>query len=250
MKKILIALVLAASLPLVSFADVPSAGRSWTYVNFTTLLSPHWAFVFMPGARFEFNRSNGSTKDTYFYEWFGGPVYTFKTGAFTVKLPLWYYYMGYPVKSTDSYYFSHNIEFLPIVEYRHNNWTFVNRVIFHNTLYASVYGNEEQRNGYGLVIREMVQASYAVNKQLSVLLADEPFFGVIEDKEAPVSGPGYWAKGFRLNRVYAGVDYKVTPLFSVSPQYILETTYDTNGGITEIDHYLYLTLTYVFKLFK
>jgi hypothetical protein len=218
------------------FADVAAPGRSWTYLSGTMLLTPHWAFNVMPGIRYEFSRDIGAGRDTYLHELFAGPTYIMKNGPFTFKLPLWYYYMGFPVKANNAYYFTHSLEVIPIVEYRYNNWTFVNRVIFHNTFYASYYPSDEQRNG-------------AVNKQLTLLLADEPFFGVFEDGDAPANNYGYWAKGFRVNRVYAGLIYAITPAFTVSPQYVFETNYDGAGKLTEIDHYVYVTFSYAWKLF-
>jgi hypothetical protein len=253
-KALLSALVVLFVATAGAFADTAMAGRSWTYLNGTALISPHWAFMVMPGLRGEFNRNGSTAKDTYLYELFTGPVYIARKGAVTFKLPLWYYYMGYPNKAADTYAFSHNFEVVPTVEYRYKNWTFIDRVILHNTFYASVYSTEKERSGYGLVLRELVQANYSVNKNLTLILADEPFFGVIEDKDTTVAanggGAGYWGKGFRLNRVYAGFNYAFSPSLSISPQYVFETTYDTRGKQTEIDHYVYLTLSYAWKLYK
>src|SRR6056297_2957588 len=57
-------------------------GRTWEYVNFTALLSPNWAFVVMPGHRYEYYRHDKSkikdgehTLQTFMYELFVGPVY-------------------------------------------------------------------------------------------------------------------------------------------------------------------------------
>jgi hypothetical protein len=82
------------------------------------------------------------------------------------------------------------------------------------------------------VLREMLQARYAVTDRLGVLLADEVFFGIAEDSDTSKIAPiadgagykpaGYWKDGFRQNRVYAGIDYKVTPALTVTPMYMLE----------------------------
>jgi hypothetical protein len=227
-----------------------TTGRFWTYLNLTSLHSPHWAVVAMPGLRYEFARSDDpssqSSKGLYFYEFFLGPVYTLSAGAFTLKLPVWYYYMGFP--TADAYFYSHNLEFLPILSYRLDKMTLTSRTIFHNTLYASVYGTSELRNGYSLVVRQLLQLSYDMSPRLSIVIADEPFFGVIEDKEAPPSSIGFWPSGFRLNRLYLGVGYKITPRMALSPQYVFETVYDDNG-LTDTNHYLYVTVSYTFRFF-
>jgi len=245
-------------------AEKPVAARTWTYLNLTTLLSPNWAWVVMPGHRYEFYRDNDpsrdapgvpDTKETYFWEFFTGPVYIKKFGDLTLKLPLWYYYMGFPVNSTDKYFYSHNIEFLPIVEYKIDRLKLYNRVIFHNKVYAhnTVY-TKEQYSGYSLLIREKFQVSYALTKEFALILADELFFGAIEDKDTKdiAKGEPFFAqKKFNKNRLYAGGAYKFTPFLNLSLQYVYETNYnpDNDGALTERDHYIMTTLTYVLKLF-
>ncbi len=233
------------SLMLPRTATGATTGRFWTYLNVTSLHGPNWALVAMPGLRYEFARSDDpstlSPKGIYFYEFFAGPVYTLTTGAFTLKLPIWYYYMGFP--TTDDYFYSHNIEFLPILNCRLGRLTLTSRTIFHNTIYASVYGSSELRNGYSMVVRQLLQLSYTVNTCMNLVIADEPFFGVIEDSEAPPSAIGFWPKGFRLNRVYLGFGYKITPQITLSPQYVLETAYD-GGSLTDTNHYFFVTFSY------
>jgi hypothetical protein len=246
------AIVIATLLLLVIPQSGASAttGRIWSYLNLASIISPNWSFVMMPGVRYEFARTDDPAlrpnKEFYFYELLTGPTWTKTWGRLTMKIPLWYYYMGFP--SPDEYFYAHNIEFLPILSYRAGKLGLTSRTIFHNTIYASVYGTPELKKGYSLVIRQLLQLTYSLEKQLSIILADEPFFGVIEDKEAPPSPIGFWPSGFRLNRFYAGFQYRVTPRIAVTPQYVLETAYD--GGInTDTNHYLFVTFSYAFNIF-
>lgn len=253
MRKIIILLYLIMCVSTVHAASYPRGGRIWTYANLTTVLSPDWAVVVMPGCRYEFARSdpfrNVSAMRFYFLELFAGPVYTITfTPSFRLKLPLWYYYMGYPIYDTDDYYYSHNIEFLPIVELNTQKLTFVNRTIFHNTVYASIYETDELRRGYGLVLRQMLKLDYKLNERYSIFAAEELFWGVIEDKEAPPHTLGYWAHGFRMNRLYTGVNIRLTPNFLISPQYVYETLYEQSTVVSE-NHYLFCTFTGIVKLF-
>ncbi len=253
MRKTVVLLCLMMCLSMVHAAHHPRGGRLWTYANLTTVLSPNWAFVVMPGVRYEFARSdplrNVSPLRFFFLEFLTGPVYTLRfTPSFALKLPLWYYYMGYPIHATDDHFYSHNIEFLPIVELKAQKLTLMSRTIFHNTFYASIYETEEQRSGYGLVVRQMIKLDYKLNDRYSLLFAEEPFWGVIEDNEAPPNILGYWAQGFRMNRIYTGVNIRLTPRFFISPQYVYETSYDS-GHVVGENHYLYITFTRVLKLF-
>lgn len=158
-----------------------TTGRVWSYLNLTSIIRPDWSFVIMPGVRYEFARTDDPllrpSKEFYFYELLTGPTWTKQWGRFTLRIPLWYYYMGFP--STDDYFYAHNIEFLPILSYRTGKIGLTSRTIFHNTIYASVYDTPELRNGYSLVIRQFLQLAYAIDQQWNIILADEPFFGVI-----------------------------------------------------------------------
>ncbi len=227
-----------------------TTGRFWSYFNATSLISPKWAIVTMPGFRYEFARSDDpnmrSAKGAYFYEFFIGPVFTEKSSALTFKLPVWYYYMGFPSEGT--YFYSHNIEILPILSYQLGRTTLTSRTIFHNTVYASVYETPEMRNGYSLVIRQLLQIAHEIDELTTVILADEPFFGVIEDEQTLPNPIGFWPSGFRLNRVYAGLQYRISPSITISPQYVFETAHD-EGIVTDVNHYLFITLSYVLKLF-
>lgn len=245
---IMITLMITVALPVSGKAS--TTGRFWSYLNVTSLIDAKWAIVTMPGFRYEFARSDDPSmlpaKGLYFYEFFIGPVYSRTSGAFTFKLPVWYYYMGFP--SDNSYFYSHNIEILPILTYRTGRTTFTSRTIFHNTVYASVYETSEMRKGYSLVIRQLLQVAHCIDERTTLIIADEPFFGVIEDGEAPPSPIGFWPSGFRLNRIYAGLEYSITPRIRISPQYVLETAHD-EGTVTDVNHYLFVTFTYVLRLF-
>jgi hypothetical protein len=239
-------LVALASSTLPRYSASATTGRFWTYLNVTALVSPSWSLVTMPGFRYEFARTEEtmicSNRGFYFYEFLIGPTHAHTWGRFSLKLPLWYYYMGFP--SPDEHDYSHNIEFLPILNCRLDRLSFTSRTIFHNTVYASVYETPELKNGYSLVIRQYLEISYAVDQRLNIQLADEPFFGVIEDREAPPSSIGFWPSGFRLNRIYAGFKFQVTPCLSLAPQYVYETAYN-EGRVTDSNHYIFFTFSYV-----
>lgn len=253
-------------------------GRAWFYGNFTAALTPHWSFTVMQGLRYEFARWDAikgpagnapESRDFYLTETFVGPNYTHKIGNLTLKGSLWYYYIGYPQRkesnlqlTDDKYNYSSNIEVIPTAEYRWGRFTFIDRVILHNTIFADTYQWNSQRWGFGTVLRELLQVRFAATDRLGVLLGDEPFFGIIEDGDtsklktaagapAGYSPLGYWKDGFRLNRVYLGVDYKITPSLTVTPMYMFETTVSATDStdVTANGHYLFVTLSYLLKLF-
>lgn len=253
MKKLSILILLPLIIPSYELkSETPTGLREWNYFNCTILTSKNFAYVIMPGFRYEFGRFNDSgieEKGLYFLELLTGPVFIKKTGNFTFKLPVWYYYMGFPVNTTGDYYYSHNIEFLPIVEYRGiKNLTLTGRIIFHNTLYSSLYETAEERSGYSLVLRTLIKGTLSINNKFNLVLGEEPFFGIVEDDETTPSAAGFFPSGFRLNRVYAGIDYKLKPDLKISPMYILETSHD-EGGITGFNHYLHLNVSYLLKIF-
>jgi hypothetical protein len=291
----------------VARADAPAKqeGRIWYDQNLTLAFTPQWSFTVMPGFRTEFARSREDVAGVQFLEFFIGPNFTYKWKNFTFKGSLWYYYMGYPLRGRGvessvgqpltcsssmaatpnncipSYNFSHNLEIIPAVEYRWGRWSFYDRIIFHNTFYADTYNDTNpltnaglsvgsQRAGWGTVLRELVQARYALTDRLGVLLADELFFGIAEDSDTSkllklnadkttttphVAGykpTGYWKDGFRYNRTYAGIDFKVTPALTVSPMYMIEIGVSPvdSGDITDVAHNLFVVVTYVAKLYE
>ncbi|HSV98021.1 MAG TPA: DUF2490 domain-containing protein [Spirochaetota bacterium] len=265
---LLAALMLFALIPAGADAKAPYTGRTWEYVNVTMLLSPNWAFMVMPGHRFEFYRgadSKSSAKETFLWEFFAGPIYIHKFESFTFKLPLWYYYMGFPVDGNDGKpkvagedrFYSHNIEVVPIFEFSVDALKVTSRTIFHNKVYAdnNIYVTENQKKGYSLLIREMIMLEYALTPMFSLLLGNEVFVGVKEDGGTKDLGrigePFYERNGFSENRLHAGFNVKFNPTLSLSPQYIYNTTYKPESGyrLTSRNHYIMLTLNYVLKLY-
>ncbi|MGB4269339.1 MAG: hypothetical protein WBK20_09175, partial [Spirochaetota bacterium] len=149
---------------------VPVAYRSWTYLDLTALLSPQWSWTLLTSHSYEYERKNDpiqkEEKKTFFYEVFTGPAYTMKFDNLTVKLPLWYYYQSFPtnVNGKDEHYYAHNIEFLPIIEYKIGNLKLWNRVIFHNKVYSTypTYTTSSLKKGYSLLIREYFRIEYSI----------------------------------------------------------------------------------------
>ena len=238
--------------------DTPQEARLWTYAQGIGLLSPNWAVSVMPGIRWEFHDSEGAAGDVVMAELFVGPIFIKRFGPLTLKVPLWYYYMGFPIKKPgkDDYWDSHNLELIPILEYRLGRWTFVSRTILHNKLHAdnALFTSKKQRNGYSLLWRQLFRASYSVLPKLDLTLAEEFFVGVVEDgdtKDIAKGEPFFEKQGFSMNRVYAGVTVKLAKGMSLTPQYIFETHHDPDNGeeLTKIRHYLFVTWSYAFKLF-
>ncbi len=268
---LLAALMLFALLPAgANAAEKPYTGRTWEYVNVTLLLSPNWAFMVMPGHRFEFYRGadpKSNAKETFLWEFFAGPIYIQKFESFTFKLPLWYYYMGFPWdgddltprSSDEGRRWSHNIEVVPIFEFNLDALKITSRTIFHNKVYAKneLYTTANQRKGYSLLIRQMLMLEYALNPMFSLLLGDEIFVGAKEDggtknlSATKIGEPFYERKGFSENRLHAGFNVKFSPALSLSPQYVYDTTYLPESGyrLTSRNHYIMLTLNYVLKLY-
>ena len=253
-----VVLGLLATAQVARAADVPAEqeGRAWFYGNFTAALTPNWSFTVMQGLRYEFARWDvpnvPATRELYMTETFAGPNYTRKIGNLTLRGSLWYYYIGYPQrkesnpKLTDDKYNYSSI----------GRFTIMDRVIFHNTIFADVYQTNSERWGFGTVLRELLQVRFAATDRLGILVGDEPFFGIHEDGQTSklaggYSPLGYWKDGFRLNRVYLGVDYKITPSLTVTPMYMFETVVSPtdSADVTSNGHYLFVTLSYLLKLF-
>jgi hypothetical protein len=236
--------------------DTPTEGRTWWYASATGILGKHWGYTVMPGMRHEFSDSAGDSGGVVMYELFTGPVFITKLGPVSFKLPLWYYYMGFPIKEKDDYFSSHNLELVPIFSYGRGNWEFLSRTIFHNKLYAdnSVFTTDSQRQGYSLLIRQMLRVGYKVAPKLTVHVADELFVGLVEDSETSdlAKGEPFFEKGgFSMNRVYVGAGYGIGGGSSVIPQYILETHHDPDNGseLTKVRHYLFVTLKFATQIF-
>ncbi|OGF49288.1 MAG: hypothetical protein A2231_03910 [Candidatus Firestonebacteria bacterium RIFOXYA2_FULL_40_8] len=254
MKKLVFALLACAFVFTGLSSAEPRNRRMWENLNFTTLLSPDLSFTVMPGHRWEFYKSSGMPSDTYFMELFVGPNYAIKIDdSFKFKLSLWYYYMYFPNRFTQTAPFSHNIEVIPTIEWKvSDDLTISDRVISHNTIYASNYATEDLRTGFSSMIREMLTFAYKLNcidKNLTLLLSDELFIGVQQDADAAPSALGFYRNGINSNRIYGGFSYAVTPTFIVVPQLIYETNYDAAGTLVGTNYNFYLTVTYLFKAF-
>ncbi|HOM11411.1 MAG TPA: DUF2490 domain-containing protein [Spirochaetota bacterium] len=246
---------------------VPVAYRSWTYLDLTALLSPQWSYTLLTSHSYEYERKNDPGKEekkTFFYEVFTGPTYTMRFDNLTVKLPLWYYYQSFPTRAAvsptgkDEHYYSHNIEFLPIIEYKIGNLKLWNRIIFHNKVYSTYpsYTTSSLKKGYSLLIREYFRIEYSITDQFAVMIGDEIFQGIIDDEDtkditkAPLT-PGFEYGGFSQNRLYVGFSYKFTPTIILTPMYMYQTQYFKTGNkLTEKDHYLFTTLTFLFKTYE
>jgi hypothetical protein len=269
---VVLGLLATAQVAQAADAHAEEEGRTWFYGAFTAALTPNWSFTVMQGLRYELARWDAAkdsvgnapeTRQFYMTETFAGPNYTRKMGNLTLRGSLWYYYIGYPQRKEaklgqpdDKYNYSSNIEVIPMAEYRIGRFTIMDRVIFHNTIFADAYQTNSERWGFGTVLRELLQVRFAATDRLGILVGDEPFFGIHEDGQTSklaggYSPLGYWKDGFRLNRVYLGVDYKITPSLTVTPMYMFETTVSATDStdVTANGHYLFVTLSYLLKLF-
>ncbi len=283
---LIFAAFILASTSMEANAAVPTYKRSWEYFNCTLLLSPNWAWTIMPGHRYEFSNQtrtweNNDGVGNQFLELFTGPVYINKiSDNVTFKLPIWYYYMGFPnidqrntsapkwpkdtSRRDNDYYYSHNIEFVPIFEIRLGSFTIANRIILHNKLYANnaFYTRANQRRGWSMMLREMVTLSYNISPSFTLTIGDEVFFGMIEDRGTNnerdidagarvVGEPFFEGSGFSMNRFYLGFIYKYSDFINVHPQYMLESNHNTADDYELISkgHYLMVTVNYTIKLF-
>ncbi|MBM4370020.1 MAG: hypothetical protein FJ098_00100 [Deltaproteobacteria bacterium] len=254
--------VLALLLSLSSAAtakDTPQEVQLWAYATTTGVVAPHWAVTLMPGLRWEVWDSEGEAGQATMVELFAGPSFVQKWGAVTLKIPLWYYYMGFPIRKPgpDDWFDSHNLELIPIVEYRLGRWTFTSRSILHNKVYArnTVFRSDAQRRGYSLLWRQLFQAAYTVAAGVDVVLAEELFLGLVEDGETNglAKGEPFFEKhGLSMNRVYAGVSLTLPHGMSLSPQYVFETHHDPDHGteVTKMRHYLLVTWSTTVQLFS
>lgn len=227
----------------------PQLGRLWVYGWLTGEFTPEWSVTVMPGTRVEALRSEGETLDHYMDELFVGPNWTKRFGPGYVRLSLWYYFTGYDI--LDDYKTTHSLEFIATAGVTLGPLGLSSRTIFHNILYADVYGGPSSlRNGYSLVIREKIQATWQVGMNLAVVVASEPFFGVVADADAPHSMLGFWDQGTWLHRLYAGLSWRPTPNLGIDPQYIYETDLDGDGHVTHHGHYLFVSVGYRFRFFE
>lgn len=240
------ALALCAALAPARAAAAPQTGRAWVYLAGNLQLSPSWSLSLVPGFRYELARTDAPAKGHYLDEVFLGPNWSRRFGDFGLKLSLWYYFLGFPRPS--GYPVAHNLELVPTFDYRIGPLELSYRIIFHNTIYASVYP-VGQRWGFGTVMRNLVQARLKVGEGVALILGDEPWFALVENAGTDYHSAGWWQRGFRLNRLYAGADFKLASGLSISPQYVFEAAIGADGGATELGHYGFVTLAYTLKAF-
>jgi hypothetical protein len=50
-----------------------------------------------------------------------------------------------------------------------------------------------------------------------------------------------------MNRVYAGCSIQLNRSLTISPQYVLETTYGDDVELSGINHYFYFMLTWILR---
>jgi len=255
-------------------AAVPTYRRSWEYLNVTLLISPNLGWTIMPGHRYEFSNTKYEDDEgvgNQFYEFFTGPVFITKLNDnVTFKLPLWYYYMGFPNTTgsasgrDNNYWYSHNFEIVPIFEVKLGSFVVANRIILHNKLYANnyLYTEQNQRRGWSLLMREMVTLTYNIAPSFALTIGDEVFMGLVEDRGTngandvgvrKVGEPFFEGSGFSMNRFYAGFIYRFDQFVNIVPQYILETNHEATTGDYEIlskGHYLFVTINYTIKMFQ
>ena len=224
----------------------PQDGRFWFYGAGNLQLSPSWSLSLIPGMRYEMARTEGPAKGHYLDELFFGPTWSARAGDFGFSVSAWYYFLGFPRPGL--YPLAHNLELVPTADWRYGPLDLSLRVILHNAFYASVYP-AGRRFGLGTVMRDLLQARYAVAHGLSLLLGVEPWFGLVENPGTPFDPAGYWQAGLRLNRFNAGLDFRLEGGLSVTPQYLFETVFDARGNPAEIGHYAFVTVGYSFKAY-
>ncbi len=255
----LLLLVLSFAAPA---AATPSELRGWGYLNYTAVHpGSGLGFTVMPGARYELHDSEAEAGGVVMHELFTGPFWTHGFGKLKLTLPLWYYYMGFPVG--EETFRSHNIELIPILRYPLGEvMALQSRTILHNKIHAAnpVFTEDSQRWGHSLLLREMltVELAPAPLKGWALLLSEELFVGLLEDAETAGIAKGepfFEKRGLSMNRVYLGAKkaWKVGegPLrLNISPQYVLESHHDPDDGaaLTRLRHYGFLTVQVVHVL--
>ena len=232
----------------------PNLGRIWLYGSATAQLSPHWSLTMMPGIRFEVARTQEKVDafGHYMDEFFIGPNYHHRFGNLSMTLSVWYYFAGFDIIE-DKYVATHNLEFVPVFNYRLGPVILTSRSIFHNILYSGLYeGPASARRGYSLVVRQLFQLGIRVHPKLTLLVASEPFFCLVEDADAKPSYLGFWRSGFRIHRLYGGVALPLGKGLTLVPQWIYEVLLEDgekDNGVLHHGHYLFVVLSYRFRLF-
>ncbi len=238
---LLMIIILGAVLPRTALAEAPSYSRIWLYGDLNLRLLHNWSIDLIPGVRFEPSRSIGDSKGHYMTELFVGPSYNLKSGPLSFRLALWYYYTGFPIQETGAHEYTHSLELVPTVAYELGQWRFESRTILHNILYAS-QADASARWGYSLVLRQMLRVKYYVLPWLALLLAEEPFLGLIKNQSVQPSMTGFWPRGLQLNRIYVGVEVSPIKEMTLVPQYIYETALGDETNVVGHGHYFFLTV--------
>jgi hypothetical protein len=260
LRRVLPLLLLFAWLP-AARASTHTELRGWGYLNYTLASKSGWGFTFMPGVRYELADSEGEAGGVAMHELFTGPFYKHEWDKLSLTVPLWFYYMGFPVG--DDTFLSYNVELIPILRYQANDvLALQSRTILHNKIHASnpVFTEDSQRWGHSLLLREMLTLELAppALKGWSLLLSEEVFVGLLEDAETAGIAKGepfFEKRGLSMNRVYLGAKrgWKLdgAPLsIVVNPQYVLESHHDPSDGaaLTRLRHYAFLSVTLVHLL--
>ncbi|TAL33830.1 MAG: DUF2490 domain-containing protein [Spirochaetes bacterium] len=250
--------VLFLIIPRASYsANADSTFRAWGYLNYTLLFSPDWVFTIMPGYSYEFSRNDADSaaphgaQSSVLNELYFGPAYVVQAGEFTLKLPFWYSFQGYPTAYRDMYHFSHNLDFLPVIQFTHNGLELITRLFLENKFHTTRVPEGSNKQGYSLQFRPLVRVNYWLTSSVALTLADEAYLGLVQDsnnKSGPE--PGFARKGFSENRFMAGMEYKFSPFTSIAPQYMLRTLYDpaSSHKLLGIDHCAFIQFNYIVRL--
>uniref|UniRef100_A0A7C4UBK1 DUF2490 domain-containing protein n=1 Tax=candidate division WOR-3 bacterium TaxID=2052148 RepID=A0A7C4UBK1_UNCW3 len=209
--------------------------RLWSYFNLNFKLSSDFVFTILPGLRYEVLREKDNPKGFYMFEFFTGFSYFKSIKGINGRFPIFYYYINFP---NDDYYVQ-SIEFLPSFQKRFGNFLIFERTIFHNRFYSNFY---EDRTGYSLLIRELIQLKY-INFKYPLNIGIEPFIGIIEDNNHNPSPFGFTPKGLNSIRFYFGIDFPLFKNLALSTNYVFEPTY-SQGELTGKNHYIFFNITF------
>jgi hypothetical protein len=235
-------------------SPTPKTGRMWSFGRITLQLNKRISWLITPGYRYEFWRSEGDNKGNYMREVFTGPVLTWRYRNARILLPIQYYYMGFPIKNKDKYFYTHNIDLRPTVVLRYGKWQISNKIVFHNTIYSSFYNSSRMRSGYSMLIKYFLGICNRINKKFDICVKEDPAWGIIKDNEAmPLkTGIGFNPTGFLFNRVFVGLNFHPNSSFSVFISYMNELKYshDQKGSrkLSETGNYIFLLLSYKTKI--
>ncbi len=200
--------------------------------------------MIMPGHKYEYYHSDDQVLKTFLYEFFAGPTWKTNWGNWHASLSFWYYYLGFPYRPTNGYHSNHNLAVIPHITYKWQRFALASRIFTYHTLYSQYYQSPSERLGYSLMLTHTLEISYRIWQNIFIMLADEIFYGLLEDKQATAThGPGFYAKGFSKNKLYLGLKFFVEPVF-VKLNYIYETQHSDLNTIMRKDHYMYAAVIY------